>query len=724
MALSGSFYDYPVSQFGLYCEWSAVQSSTANTSTVTLKTYLSYYTLTVGSRNDGKSIINGTEQTYSTSAIDDEVKSWKKKLICTQTVTVPHNSNGSKSCSLSASWRFGGVYSGVSIGTITASATVTLDNIDRNAPTVTLSTSNIGVSSVDISVTASAPCNLWQYSTDGGSSWTTFSSVAASSRTYTIEALSENTSYAIRVRARKTSNQIYGYSGTSNITTQGGTVINSVAAISADADTLTVVLNVTVYNTQYHHALYIKQGGATIIMETGIYLVNGANTITFSAEKRTQLLEAMPYVKSFTASIVLETYALMYLVGIPASKNVLVQTSANKSSPTFGGFAYLDTNAVTVAVTGNNQNLIQRLSALRVVAEEAVAKNGAVISSYSVVAGDKVVASIGTTINVGAVGTSGVVPVIVTAIDSRGYTASATTNVFVAAYEGLDIREATMRRINEVEATTQIDISGRISPVMFGEENANQFQSMEYRHKVTSETEYGPWQSVTASYTDTSFAYENAEFVALDADFSHHIQFRCKDKLSEDTVVITIPQGIPLMSFRKKKIGVNNRDPQAAFDVTGTLQASGVRITDEIAVAPAAAYYYDSGDGKLRRKTLEEVKEEISLPYATHTQAYVAAGMGTFTVQLSRIGKQVVGNVATGLITVTGTTMPISTTGTLPPEFRPAAESRLSLLAKNASGGAQMFELTIKTDGSAIIQPPLVNVTGVFVCSGFYFLSN
>ena len=44
MALSGTFQNYPVSSFGLYCEWSGAQSVTGNYTDVTLKVYLSYYT--------------------------------------------------------------------------------------------------------------------------------------------------------------------------------------------------------------------------------------------------------------------------------------------------------------------------------------------------------------------------------------------------------------------------------------------------------------------------------------------------------------------------------------------------------------------------------------------------------------------------------------------------------------------------------------------------------
>ena len=148
MALSGSFSKYPVSKFGLYCEWSGSQSITGNYTDVTLKVYLQFYTLSVGSRSDCKVSINGTSETYTTPAINDmSSTSWHKVLLKTKTVRVSHNSDGTKTgVALSASWRFSGTYSGVSVGTITASTTVNLDKIDRSAPTVAFSTSGVTAS--------------------------------------------------------------------------------------------------------------------------------------------------------------------------------------------------------------------------------------------------------------------------------------------------------------------------------------------------------------------------------------------------------------------------------------------------------------------------------------------------------------------------------------------------------------------------------------------------
>ena len=81
MALSGTFQNYPVSSFGLYCEWSGAQSVTANYTDVTLKVYLSYYTLDVGARSDSTISINGVSETYTVPAIEDYSSGWKKKLL-------------------------------------------------------------------------------------------------------------------------------------------------------------------------------------------------------------------------------------------------------------------------------------------------------------------------------------------------------------------------------------------------------------------------------------------------------------------------------------------------------------------------------------------------------------------------------------------------------------------------------------------------------------------
>lgn len=586
MALSGSYYKYPTSSFGLYVEWTASQSVTGNYSDVTQKIYLSYYKLEVGSRSDSTSSINGSAVTYTAPAINDYTSGWKKKLLYTHTVRVYHTSAGkAEDIPLSASWRFSGTYSGVSIGTITASTSVDLNAIDRAAPTVTLATSSITASGVTVKATASTTCDRFDYSIDGGSTWTNFSTTSGTTASKAITGLTPNTTYSIKVRARKKTNQVYGSSAASSVKTLGGSVISSVSTFTADAATAKITMSVTVYNTSYTHTLVIKNGSTTVLTITGLSLSNGSNTITLTAAQRSTVLAAMSALKSFTGTFTLTTYSGTTQIGTASSKTATVQTTSANSAPTFTAFTFEDSNTTAVGVTGNNQILIQNISTLKLTLTAATAKNGATISSYSVVAGSKTASGTTTTITVGTIPDSGTVPVIVTAIDSRGYTTAVTVNITVLEYEGINITEYTMRRVNEVEDTTQVTIGGDITPVTIGGVNKNSLRYLYYRYRKTSDSAYNSYKDITSSteYDDSGFNFESDEWLSLDADYSYYVQFLVTDKLTSDTVTITVPQGTPLLALRRKKVGINKREPAAALDVAGSVMMNGFNVLGLVA---------------------------------------------------------------------------------------------------------------------------------------------
>ena len=566
---------------GRYLQLTITESVNAITNQSTLNWTLqsiggnvNYYTI------DATTVkINGVQVYYKARTSWDSKVFPAAKGSASGSTTVTHNSDGSKSITVEFSTR---VYA---YGSQDYGGTMTLTKIDRSAPTVSITTSGITASGVTVKATSSTNCDRWDYSTDGGGSWTNFSSTNGTSQTRTISGLTPNTSYGIRVRARKTSNQVYGSSGTMTIKTLGGSVISSVNTLTADAATASLVMSVTVYNTSYTHTLVIKKGSTTVLTISNLSLKNGSNTITLTASQRSTILAAMASVKSFSATYELTTKSGSTQIGTVSTKTATIQTTAANSSPTFTGFTYQDTNTTAAAVTGNNQILIQGISSLRVVATAATAKNGATISSYSVVAGSATASSVSTTITVGKINNSGTVPVVVTAIDSRGYTTSVTVNITVLAYEGISIKSYSVRRINEAENTTQAAISGKITPVTVSGTNKNSLTYLRYRYRKTSESSYSSYVNITSSctYDNNNFNFASDEFISLDADYSYYVEFRVDDKLTYDTIVIKIPQGTPLLSFRRKKVGVNKREPAAALDVSGEIKMNGYNVLGVVA---------------------------------------------------------------------------------------------------------------------------------------------
>lgn len=591
MALSGTFQNYPVSSFGLYCEWSGTQSITGNYTDVTLKVYLSYYTLDVGARSDSTISINGVSETYTVPAIEDYSSGWKKKLLKTKTVRVNHNANGTKSgVALSASWRFSGTYSGVSIGTITASTTVTLNSIDRTAPTVSCSVSNITANGFTISASSSATSDIWQYSLNGGSTWTQFSATAGTSASITLSSLSPNTTYSVRVRARKRTNQVYGTSSTVSAKTLGGAVILSCGNFAADASTVNLSLRVTVYNAAYTNYITIKNGSTTYLSLTGRTWAAGtaSRTITLTSAERTTLLNAMASLKSFTATIELVTKSGNTQIGNASTCTCTISTTEANSGPTLSGFTFADSYSTTTAITGNDQVLIQSYSRLTVTPGTATAKNGASIVSYSAVcSGVTKSNTTGAALSLGTIGTSGTRDITLTVTDSRGYTASVTKSVTVVPYSKPKVNSVSLRRTNEIETEMQLVFNGSISAITVDGAQKNSLLYVRYRYKLTSASSYNAYTSILSSVTasGTSFSFSNLELCNLNAEASYDFHLQIRDKLNSLTsldLYFVVPQGTPLVALRKKMVGINTPNPAAALHVVGDTRIEGTLIPDEI----------------------------------------------------------------------------------------------------------------------------------------------
>lgn len=588
MALSGSFYKYPVDNFGLYCTWSATQSVTGNYSDVTLNVYLKYYTLNVGSRSDSTVSINGVSETYTAPAISDSTADYDLTLLKTYTVRVYHNTNGTKTgVALSAYWRFSGTYSGTSITSITASTTIDLDAIDRTAPTVTAAISNITADGFKISVTSSATADRFYYSLDDGGSSTLFSSTAGTSASTTITGLDPNTTYAVRGMVRKKSNQVFGETSSINVTTLGGAKISSCPTITADAATVTFKPNVTVYDASYSYYLSICNGSTEYVALTARTWSAGTadRTITLSQTERADLLDAMASIKSFTATIKVVTKSGTTQIGSTSSCSCTVQTTEANSAPTMTSFSYKDSRSATTAITGNDQLFIQSYSYLYVTPGVATAKNGASIVKYAATCNGVTYSNTtGAALNLYGIAKSGTLDVVVTATDSRGYTVSNTQQITVIPYARPKVSAISLRRTNDMEAEMQLTFNGTISPITVDGTQKNSLLYVQYRYKLTSATSYGAYTNILANVTQsgTSFSYENLELCSLDANSSYDFHVYIRDQLntlSATSLYFTVPQGTPLVALRKKMVGINTPTPDSALHVVGDGHFEGdVRI--------------------------------------------------------------------------------------------------------------------------------------------------
>ena len=574
------------------------QNAAANTSTIALGMYVySKYNIDWGDWSNGGQSYVGTATSGSNcfTFTEGQSGSGTKWLIENKQVTVTHNTDGTLTLPIYWHW---GVYS--TWGQYLApsgSKNVTLTAIDRTAPTVSFTVSSITASGFTISASSSATADIWQYSTDNGSTWTQFSTTAGTSASKAVTGLSPNTTYNVKVKARKQTNQVYGTSAATSVKTLGGAIVNSANQVTADAATVSIKVNVTVYDASYSYTLVLKNGSTSILTKSGLTWSKGTadRTVTLTAAERTTLLTAMASLKSFTGTFAVSTYSGSTQIGTTSSKTATVTTTSGNSAPTLSGFTYADSYATTTAITGNDQLFIQGHSKLTVTPGTATPKNEATITNYTATCnGVSVSNSTGDALTVGPVSKSGTVAVVLTVTDSRGWTASVTKNITVIAYASPKVNSLTLRRTNDIEAEMQLTFNGTISAITVDSVQKNSLLYVRYRYKATSATSYSSYVSILSAVTQsgTSFSYSNLELRSLASDQSWDVHIQIRDQLnslSSLDLYYVIPQGTPLVALRKQKVGINTPTPSAALDVVGDAKVSGTLTAATLsgALAPA-----------------------------------------------------------------------------------------------------------------------------------------
>ena len=502
---------------------------------------------------------------------------------------VTHDSNGKKTISASFS---------TAIYTATVSSyggNITLTNIDRTAPTVKHSVSNIKADGFKITVTSSAQANKWWYSLNGGSTWTLFSSTAATSRDVVVTGLTANTTYSLMTCARKTYNNVDGYSAKTNVKTLGASVISSVNSVDADAETVSIKANITVYESTFYHKLILSNGTSDMITINVGQLSAGKTDRTFSLteEQRNTLLKSISG-KTLEGKLQLKTYTASNYstqVGNTSSCNCTFATDAETSGPIFEGFSYKDTKEDISEIIGTDQILLQNYSFLQVLCLDGVAKNGATISSYSASIGGSSATSTGTVLDVGAISTEGELEITVSCTDSRGYSASIKKTIKVLPYSKPKITACRARRKDEVEPLVQLSFSGSFSAIQAdGENNTNAITRAGFFYKETNAEEYSSFVSLIEDITvqNTNFEFSSDELIELDENKSYNLHILVQDKLGDLTscdLYVVVAQGTPIIALRKRnstynypRVGINNPNPTEALDVAGNIKMNGFLV--------------------------------------------------------------------------------------------------------------------------------------------------
>ena len=231
--------------------------------------------------------------------------------------------------------------------------------------------------------------------------------------------------------------------------------------------------------------------------------------------------------------------------------------------------------------------LIQDYSRLTVTPGTATARNGASIVSYSAVCSGVTKSNTsGAALSLGTIGTSGTRDITLTVTDSRGYTPRsprASPWCRTRNQGEFGFPPPHQRHRNRDAAR----LYGSISPITVDGAQKNSLLYVRYRYKLTSASSYNAYTSIlgSVSATGSSFSYSNLELCNLDSEASYDFHLQIRDELNSLTsldLYFVVSQGTPLVALRKKMVGINTPNPEAALHVVGDTRIEGTLIPDEI----------------------------------------------------------------------------------------------------------------------------------------------
>lgn len=284
-------------------------------------------------------------------------------------------------------------------------------------------------------------------------------------------------------------------------------------------------------------------------------------TFSLSESERNTLRSACP--NSNTLSVI---FYLRTVIGGNTFYSTITKTmSIINGNPTFSAsnITYKDNNSTTVAVTGNNQKLVQSLSTLLATITSASAKKYASISKYEATINGvtKTITSAGN-INFGVINSANNLTLSVKVTDSRGNTTTASKTVTFLAWT-LPTAIISLKRKNNYEDQSYLTVNGTYSSV-----DSKNTLSIKYQYKKTTDSSYSSLTTISNGQTKT---------ITLSKDYAWDFKIVLTDAFGTTTYNVTLAKGkfIFFVDTKKLSVGVN------CFPTNSeTLEVNGKPILD------------------------------------------------------------------------------------------------------------------------------------------------
>lgn len=300
------------------------------------------------------------------------------------------------------------------------------------------------------------------------------------------------------------------------------------------------------------------------------------------------------------------------------------------SSPTFD-CSYYDSNSATVAITGNDQKIIQNNSTLMINLSNVSAKKYATVKSVWVTLnGVNYAGSLSestASVNIGKVDISGDIDAIVSVADSRGFSTSKALKINILSWK-LPTASISVTRQANYYSNCAIVVNADYAYL-----DGKNSISIKYRLKKDGSDNWSDFATIE-NHTSANFEADN--------NFKWLVQVVISDKLGETTYNVDLAKGVPIIYFDRKKqsVGINCFPKNE-----GDLEINGKTIFDMI--YPVGAIYISVNNvspSVLFGGTWEQIRDRFLIGAGNFAQSGSTGGEFEHALTQDEIPNYAIGN--------------------------------------------------------------------------------
>lgn len=460
------------------------------------------------------------------------------KVLISKTQVVPHNDDGSKTILVSAAITLEITWSGIWVGSIQGSDAITLTKIPRTA-LVTQTLADRTETSLTINWSTNEVIDRLWYSSDNGSTWTQETITEGQVGSYVIENLNVGTEYNIKTKVRRKSNQLVSESSTMVVSTHrypyaelmpDFTIGNSLIVVVSNPLNHTITVELLDAN---NNSVKSYQIAASVIV--------GYDDI----DTQNALYQSIPNSKKGQYKI-----RVTYNSHVSTNTGGYYEVDESQCLPSFGTVSYRDINQTVVAITQDDQKIVQNHSIVRYGITGMSAQKYASISSCSVlVNGNNYNLTItGSSANGGDAAISSGVDTWAkfSLTDSRGITATKWEKITILKYKA-PTAIITLKRQSNFYTDTDLKVNADYASI-----DGHNTITITYRARKSGE----------GQYTVSGTVQDNVQSVIqLDNAYDWYVELTLTDALggTKTYTGLKLPKGIPILFIDRKKysIGIN-----------------------------------------------------------------------------------------------------------------------------------------------------------------------